>query len=105
MPAGFHISDIRSRPASGRQPDTVGKPSRWQTSIGTPARSLETPGEALAYTTGCGLLKQPDKQKLGSIAYARMRPHFAQVAPGLVGQRSIERGFAAADLDSRSDFA
>jgi hypothetical protein len=41
-------------------------PLRWQTSFETPARSLEIPGEALVYTTYCGLLKQPDKQELAS---------------------------------------
>src|SRR6516162_704950 len=62
--AGSHSADTRSRPASGRRPNTVGKPLRWRTSTGIRAKFSETTGEAPTYTTSCGRLKQPDKQKL-----------------------------------------
>jgi hypothetical protein len=39
-------------------------PLRWQTSIETPAASLENQAEALTNTTYWGLLKQPDKQEV-----------------------------------------
>jgi hypothetical protein len=42
------------------------KPLRWKTAPGIHARSWETSGEAHSYTTACGLLKQPDKQKVSS---------------------------------------
>jgi len=37
---------------------------RWQTSPEIRPESLERAGEAASHTAGCGLLKQPDKQKL-----------------------------------------
>jgi hypothetical protein len=53
------------------RPNSHGKLLRWQTSTGTRAKSWETAGEALYYTTGSGLLKQPDKQKLARFLYPR----------------------------------
>jgi hypothetical protein len=54
--------DTRNHQASGMRPNSPGKLLRWQTSTGNRARSWETAGEALPYTTGSGLLK-PDKQE------------------------------------------
>src|SRR5207253_10379560 len=62
-PAGGHSAGKRSRPASGRRLDTVGKPLRWRTSTGTRAGFLETAAAPPPNTSNCGLLKQPYKQK------------------------------------------
>jgi hypothetical protein len=61
--AGSHSADTRSRPASGRRPNIVGMRLRWRTLTGIRARSSEMMGVAPNYTTSCGRLKQPDKQK------------------------------------------
>jgi hypothetical protein len=50
--------DTQTHLASDTRPNTVGMPLRWQTSIETPAASLENQAEALTNTTYCGLLKQ-----------------------------------------------
>ena len=56
--------DTRNRPATGWQPDTLGKPPRWRTVTGIRASSSGMLDAARPYTTPCGLLKQPDKQKI-----------------------------------------
>jgi hypothetical protein len=58
--------DTRNRPATGWQPDTLGKPPRWRTVTGIRASSSGMLDAARPYTTPCGLLKQPDKQKTPS---------------------------------------
>jgi len=68
MRAGFHNAGTRSPPANGMRPSTVGRPLRSRTSPEIPARFSETPGAAPFYTSQCGLLKQPDKQKLAKLA-------------------------------------
>ena len=55
--------DTRNRPATGRQPDTLGMPPRWRTVPGIRASSSGMLDAARPYTTPWGLLKQPDKQK------------------------------------------
>src|SRR5205807_203968 len=72
-PAGGHSAGKRSRPASGRRLDTVGKPLRWRTSTGTRAGFLETAAAPPPNTSNCGLLKQPYKQKLTSLAFGRIQ--------------------------------
>ena len=66
----FRIVDKRSRPASGMRPDTLGTPLQWRTATGIHTGFSETLGAAPHYTTPCGLLKQPDKQKLRSYVLA-----------------------------------
>ena len=60
--------DTRNRPATGRQPDTLGMPPRWPAVTGIRASSSGMLDAARPYTTPCGLLKQPDKQKFASSA-------------------------------------
>ncbi len=57
-----HIADTRNHRASDTWPDTAGRPPRSRTGAETRADSLEKAGAAPAYTTDCGLLKQPDKR-------------------------------------------
>jgi dTDP-4-amino-4,6-dideoxygalactose transaminase len=63
-PGGVHTDDIQSHWANGSLPNTVGRPPRWRTSPEIPADSSERAGAPLPNTTGCGLLKQPYKQKI-----------------------------------------
>jgi hypothetical protein len=66
MLADVGTADRRTRPASDRRPDTAHRLPRSQIDAGIRANSSETAGAARAYTTDCGLLKQPDKQGLSS---------------------------------------
>jgi len=65
--SGCRTVDTQNRPANGRQPGTPGTPLRWQTVTGTRSGSSEMLGVPRHYTTPCGLLKQPDKQKASSL--------------------------------------
>jgi hypothetical protein len=64
--SGCRTVDTQNRPANGRQPGTPGTQLRWQTVTGTRSGSSEMLGVPRPYTTPCGLLKQPDKQKVFS---------------------------------------
>src|ERR1019366_7217425 len=57
-------ADTQNRPANGRQSDIPGTPLGWRTVSGIRAGSSEMLDAARPNTTPCGLLKQPDKQKL-----------------------------------------
>src|SRR5260370_3583782 len=72
--AGSRSAYTRSRPASGRRPNTAGNHLRWRTLTGIRARSSEMKGVAPNYTTSCGRLKQPDKQKLAKTQLAQVQP-------------------------------
>jgi hypothetical protein len=64
--SGCRTVDTQNRPANGRQPGTSGTQLQWRTVTGTRAGSSEMLGVPRPYTTPCGLLKQPDKQKVFS---------------------------------------
>jgi hypothetical protein len=59
-------ADTQNRPAIDRQPSMTGTRLRWRTGTGIRVGSSEMPVEPPRYTTACGLLKQPDKQKVFS---------------------------------------
>ena len=67
------IEGRQSHPASGRQPGTPDRLPRWRTDAETRSYSSETKGAPRRYTTYGGLLKQPDKHKLPSLAPYRVR--------------------------------
>ena len=60
---GPHSAHTRIRPATGSQPDTVGRRLRWRIGAETRADSWGILGGAHAYTTYRRVLKQPEKQK------------------------------------------
>jgi hypothetical protein len=62
---GRRIEDTQIHPASGRRLGIFDKLLRWKTATEIRARFSEV-GRGTPYTTACGLLKQPDKQKLAS---------------------------------------
>jgi hypothetical protein len=61
--ADGHSAGTRSHLASGRPPDTLGRPLRWRIDAETAPNPWETADAARPYTTNCGVLKQPDKHK------------------------------------------
>ena len=66
--SGSRTADTQNRPANGRQTDTLDTPLQWRTVTGIRAGSSEMLGAARTYTIPWGLLKQPDKQKISSLA-------------------------------------
>ena len=60
--AHARTGDTQNRPASDTPPSSPDKPLRWRIGVETRGYSSETTGAPRPYTTGGGVLKQPDKQ-------------------------------------------
>ena len=91
--SGCRTVDTQNRPANGRQPGTPGTQLRWQTVTGTRSGSSEMLGVPRPYTTPCGLLKQPDKQKAARRRMKSLRARWMRAAPAEGDRRRELSGF------------